>query len=207
MIVDSDVQVLPPNPVVHVDIAGAARNPVADSGDSTKLLHIEMQEIARPRVLVPLSHRWGAQAPAARQAGAAQDPRRGGGTHPDRVGNLGARPPLHPQHFHPQRDRRGCPAGARVRPTRSIRQTGRPLGSIADDPLVCRAPRDPELASNLDDPFARANPINQFPSTMRRESGILVDVHPGLPSRASNDLAATTFPRLAWVNNLLLRHT
>ncbi len=39
-----------------------------------------------------------------------------------------------------------------------------------------------------------------------RESGILMDVHPGLLSRVSNDLAATTFPRSAWLNNLLLRH-
>src|SRR5262249_26403709 len=89
MIVDSDVQVLPPNPVVHVDVAGAAGNPVADSRDTTKLFHIEMQQIARPRVLVPLSHRWGAQAPAPRQARPAQDSRRGGGTHPDRMSNLG----------------------------------------------------------------------------------------------------------------------
>ncbi|PYN51646.1 MAG: hypothetical protein DMD94_24720, partial [Candidatus Rokuibacteriota bacterium] len=60
----------------------------------------------------------------------------------------------------------------------------------------------------LDDPFAGADATNQFHSTMRRESGILVDVHPGLLlSRASNDLAATTFPRSAWVNNLLLRHS
>ena len=48
---------------------------------------------------------------------------------------------------------------------------------------------------------------DQSLSTSRGESGILVDVHPGLLSRASNDLAATTFPRSAWVNNLLRRHS
>ncbi len=47
---------------------------------------------------------------------------------------------------------------------------------------------------------------HQLRSTIRRESGILVHVHPGLLIRVSNDLAATTFPRSAWVNNLLLRH-
>src|SRR5262252_5570660 len=48
---------------------------------------------------------------------------------------------------------------------------------------------------------------DQFLSTTKRQSGILVVVHPGLLSRVSNDLVATTFPRLAWVNDLLLRHT
>jgi hypothetical protein len=47
---------------------------------------------------------------------------------------------------------------------------------------------------------------HEFLSPIRRESGILVNVHPGLLSTGSNDLAATTFPRSAWVNNLLLRH-
>jgi hypothetical protein len=36
---------------------------------------------------------------------------------------------------------------------------------------------------------------HQLRSTIRRESDILVHVHPGLLIRVSNDLAATTFPR------------
>src|SRR5260370_668963 len=76
---------------------------------------------------------------------------------------------------------------------------------IASAPLPCGPGRHGEHARQGLERLAGFQAQHQFLSTAQRKSGILVDVHPGLLSRV-NDLAATTFPRSAWVNNLLLRH-
>src|SRR5207249_12094356 len=73
-------------------------------------------------------------------------------------------------------------------------------------PICGRLPRDSEGARHGRDGLTSLHTRNKLLSTIGRQSGILVDVHPGLLIRVSNDLAATTFPRSAWVNNLLPRH-
>ena len=78
---------------------------------------------------------------------------------------------------------------------------------MARQPRPRRPNRDAQLPGQAGHRLAASGPGDQFLSTVRRESGILMHVHPGLLSRVSDDLAAITYPRSAWVNNLLLRHS
>jgi hypothetical protein len=63
MIIDRDVQVLPPNAVVEIHIARAAGDPVAHPGDPTEFLGVEVQQIPGVRVLVPLHQGGGPRRP------------------------------------------------------------------------------------------------------------------------------------------------
>jgi len=79
--------------------------------------------------------------------------------------------------------------------------------ALALPPFGRGLPRDAKRSGDHRQRRALLHLRHQLCSTIRRESGILVHVHPGLLIRVSNDLAATTFPRSASVNTLLLRHT
>jgi hypothetical protein len=115
-------------------------------------------------------------------------------------------PLLPPQHLGGELQAGGRETRTGVGPARPVRQAGLAGGLIPRAPLPGPVSRHAERARQALERLAGFQSRHQFLSTSERESGILVDVHPGLLSRVSNDLAATTFPRSAWVNNLLLRH-
>src|SRR5437667_124244 len=92
---------------------------------------------------------------------------------------------------------RAPPGSGRAGSTRSS-AAGTPAGTAGDSSASWTLLSAPTMGC----PRNRVNSI----STVRRESGILMPVNPGLLSRASDDLAAITYPRSAWVNNLVLRH-
>src|SRR5262249_3312400 len=91
-------------------------------------------------------------------------------------------------------------AGAVLQPAGTFR-------AIAGQPFSRGPDRNSALPGQAGHRLTPQGSRHQLLSTVRRQSGILVHVHPGLLSRVSNDLAATTFPRSAWVNNLLLHHS
>ena len=94
MIIDRDVQVLPPNAVVEIHIARAAGDPVAHPGDPAEFLGVEVQQIPGVRVLVPLHQGRRLQPPPPGQAAAPQHAGGGGRAHADGSTDLRARPAL-----------------------------------------------------------------------------------------------------------------
>jgi hypothetical protein len=205
VIVDGDVQVLPAGAADPMEaLAGHA---VPQAPNAAQLLGIEVEQVADRRVLVALRDRRGCEAPAPRQPTAPQHPRHRGRTHRERGADLPAGPLLAPQHLGGELHPRGREPRAGVGPARAVHQARPAVGLIARAPLPGGVGRHGEHARQALERLAGLEAQHQFLSTSKRESGILVDVHPGLLSRVSNDLAATTFPRSAWVNNLLLRHS
>ena len=209
VIIDRDVQKLPADPARA--ILSLPGNAMADPANPAQLLRVQVQQVARRRVLIATAHRRRLEAESAREADAPQGPRDRRRAHPDRPRDLRARPPLVAQHLGPELDLWLRGPGARMRPARPILQPGAILhnGSavLPHHPLARGLPGHAERLGRDGERRAPRDQGHQFLSTIRRESGILVHVHPGLLSRVSNDLAATTFPRSAWVNNLLLRHS
>jgi hypothetical protein len=180
MVIDRDMQTLPANALVDIHVPRAARDAVADAGDPSELLRVEVQQIAGARVFVAV-HQWrGFQPPAPGQARA---PRDAGGrrrAHADGPGDLRARPPLVAQDFNPELDGRGRGLRAGVGPAGAVLQPGHPFRAIAGQPLARGPERHSKLRGQSSHRLAARGPRHQVLSTVGRESGILVDVHPGL---------------------------
>src|SRR5262245_65966177 len=83
-----------------------------------------------------------------------------------------------------------------LRATRSIAETLDALRAKAPIPLPHGAYGDPQLLGDHPAGLALNQPRHEFPSTKWRESGILVDVHPGLLFRDIDCLAAINFPQV-----------
>src|SRR4029453_5335617 len=77
-----------------------------------------------------------------------------------------------------------------------IDQPGHAVSPKAGPPLPRGADGDAELLSHNAGLFTRVQAVDEFSSTKRRQSRILVDVHPGLLSRESDCLAAINFPQV-----------
>ena len=183
-----------------------ARGAVAQIRDAPQLLDVQMQQVPDGGMFVARHHGGQLETAAPVQPAPAQDPPRRRRADPQRARDLGARPVLPAQHFDGELQGGRCPCRTVMRSTGPVEEPRRSFGTIPPPPFPRRAHGDlqpPSLALERRPGFQLPH---EFLSTAQRESGILMHVHPGLLSRVSNDLAATTFPRSAWVNNLLLLH-
>jgi hypothetical protein len=208
VVVDGDVEHLPADaPGAVGPVAGHA---MAQAANPREFLGVQVHQVARGGVLVSPSHGRRGQPRPPRHAHAAQPAGDGGRTHPHRRGDLRTRPALLAEHP-------GAELHVGLRLARTAVGAARPVlqpgpivrharGALAIPPFGRGLPRDAQRPGDHCQRRALLHLGHQLRSTIRRESGILVHVHPGLLIRVSNDLAATTFPRSAWVNNLLLRH-
>src|SRR4029453_5783252 len=185
-----------PPAVVVVHARVATGDPMADPDDPPELLRVQVQQIAGPRVFVPLADRRRLALPPPRQPGLAEDAGRGGGTDADGGRDLAAGPLLLAQHLDAERDRRPRLAWMGAGATRPIDQPGHAVSPKAGPPLPRGADGDAELLSDNAGHFTRVQAVDEFSSTKRRQSRILVDVHPGLLSRESDCLAAINFPQV-----------
>jgi hypothetical protein len=179
---------------------------VAHVGDPAELLGVEVEQIAHRCVLVPLDGGRRLQAPAARHADAAQDAGRRRRIDRQRAGDLAACPALPAEHFGGEPDlgfRLSRAAGGRLEPS----PTHALLSTI---PLLCFRPTHLRAVWR-DTPNARATVVSASPRSTRPTSSCrrygVNRAFLGTFIRVSNDLAATTFPRSAWVNNLSPRHS
>jgi hypothetical protein len=209
VVVDGDVEKLPADaPGAVSPVAG---NAMAQAANPPEFLGVQVHQVARGGVLVPPSHGRRLHPLAPRQAHAAQPAGDGGRTHPRRRGDLRTGPTLLAQHSGAELQVGLHLTWTVVRAARRILHPG-PIVGYARRPLALPPfgrglPRDAKGSGDYRQRRAPLQLRHQLRSTIRRESGILMHVHPGLLSRVSNDLAATTFPRSAWVNNLSIRHT
>jgi len=106
--------------------AALPRDAMPEPPYTTKLLRIQMQQIARASVLIPLHEQGRGEATPAGQAAPPQNATCGGRADADGRGDLGSGPVLEPEHLHTELDRRRGALGTDVQPTRSILQSGGP---------------------------------------------------------------------------------
>jgi hypothetical protein len=90
-VVDRDVNVLPADPAAPT--APVAVHAVPGPADPAELLDVDVDELARPRLLVPVRRLERLQPPQLAEPDSGQDPRHGRERHPQRLGDLR---PAHP---------------------------------------------------------------------------------------------------------------
>ncbi len=198
-IVDGHMAELPAGPLHGVPaIAG---EPVPRTDDPPQLLRVQVQQLAGMGPLVAPRGRRQLQHVQARPATAPHDARDRRPTHGHLRGNLATRPPLLvPQDLDAQDHRRGrrlravLGAGAAIREALARRGARHPLpdrgvGGVqgpGDLPRgVAQLPHSPD----------------GFLSTSQRQSGILVDVHPGILLSVLECLAASSFVETPRMDN------
>jgi hypothetical protein len=183
-------------------VAPLARQPLAGPDNAPQLFGIEMHQFAGDRALVPPRRRRQLQHVQPRPATAADDPSHGRPADADRRRDLATRPALPPQHFDPQDDGRRCGVRAAMRPRAAVgERLPRPRPA---HPLPDRLLRDPRLPSySARRPPHLENLAYNFCSTLRRQPGILVDVHPGILLIDLACLATTTFDETPRMDNPL----
>ena len=141
------------------------------------------------------------------ESGAAEDATDGGGRHMHRGGDVGATPAAPTQRHDLGRDRRRQCPGLAVWPRTAVAQSVRTLGLIADHPLAHRAGTDPDGDGHRGGGLALVqHPPDDGGSTLRRQLGILMDVHSGLlPGNGWRN--TISFLGRGRVNNLLKDHS
>src|SRR5262245_52193295 len=202
-IIDGHVHELPAD-APHAT-AAVASDAMPRGGDPPEFLDGEVEESARPTVLVPYDGRRRRQVAQARQTQPPQIAGDGGRAESQGAGDLGARPllPTQPLDELAQLGRR--PPGAVVRPTGPIGQGLRRPGPR--DPLADRPRTDPEGRGDLSGGLMLGDDAtNNLGSTLGRGPGILVDVHPSLLVWGELGSATTSYPLVARMNNLLTLH-
>jgi hypothetical protein len=145
-----------------------------------------------------INSRTAPRARAAVPSRSGDDPRHGGATDADRVGDrLAGQAVLMAQHLDPQRHggRRGPAHGA----GREAQSATAPSPAAARPPVLSLTCCARDLAGRLAE---RAHAAHSFHSTTRRQTGILVHVHPGGLLKRSSCLAAPDFLVRARMDNL-----
>jgi hypothetical protein len=163
-------------------VTAITADPMPGPDDSPELFDVQVQQLAGHRPLVPARQRGYLQQMQPRPAAAAHDPRHGRTTDPHRPGDLRAGTVLLTQDLDAQGDRGGRGPGAMMRARGAIgkgvivRTAARPVHPLAD-----RALRHVKVARDAAGRAAHPQHLpGNFPSTSRRQTGILMDVHPGL---------------------------
>jgi len=204
-IIDGHVHELPAD-APHA-AAPIAMDAMPDAADSAELLDVEVHERAGLPVFVAHDRHGRLERRQARQPLAAQVAGDRRGTEGEGVGDLGPRPPLPAQ---PLDERaqfgRRLPRTA-VGPARPVAQLD-DLRAAAHHPLAHRPFADAEGGRDLPARLLQGDDAaDNLGSTLRRGPGILVDVHPSLHVWGGLGSATTSYPLVAWMNNLLTLHT
>jgi hypothetical protein len=145
---------------------------------ASELLGVDVDEIARPLMLVAHSGLRRLQVAQPRQPGASEHPSYGALGHADRAGNarLGQAPATQLD------DRQSLGvvdgSGTDLRTRGAVAQSGFTLGKVTTQPFACARFRDPVHGTSRARGKTLYNNVeNHLKSTGEGESGILVDVH------------------------------
>src|SRR4051812_10968507 len=180
-VVDADVDELPSDAPALALTGSVAGDAMADAVEAAELFDIDVDQFAGMLALVAAHRRRGFKRLDAVEAEAPEDAADRGRRDADGSGDVLARPALAAQGFD------GHDRGGRRRPVQgmgpggAIVQAFDAFGLEARHPLAHRFDRDAESGRDgrrrlsLDPP-----PPHQFGSTVRREPGILMNVHPVL---------------------------
>ena len=204
-VVHTHVHVLPPGaPGAGAPIAGDA---MADSADAAELLDVDMEQLARPRPLVPLHGRGRLQGRETPQAPALHPAPHRAGRHADGGGNARNAPALPPQRRNSGQLRRRGDPGQPVGPARAIAQPAALRRAVPRQPFLHRSHRHPGPLGHPRRALPAQHALHHFGSPVRRQSGILMDVHPALRCWVVGCFATTSFPAPGRMNNLFGIHT
>jgi hypothetical protein len=205
-IVDADVHGLPAGaPPSVAPIAGHA---VTNRFDAPELLGVDVDQLARPLALVAhdrwprLERRQPAEPEPAQDAADRRD-RNGELARDRRAAQALASPAFDLGHAHV------CHLVPRVLGRRApVGQRCRPAAAVAREPTVSLALRQSRGAGGRDDrPALLDHPPHQQESTLRRQTRILVHVHPGDPPIRPATIASRSLTRLPRMNNLHSNHS
>src|SRR5262249_48713414 len=105
MIIHGHVQAIPSDALVAVHIPESAGDPMPETGNSSEVLCVEVEQITWSRMLIALNRGRARDPSAPRQSRAAHNARRGRRADADGSRDLGTRPPLPPQNLDAERDR------------------------------------------------------------------------------------------------------
>src|SRR5208283_2319326 len=190
-IVDADMDKFPAHATRVALPFAVACDAMTGSAEPPELLDIDVDQFAGILALVA-SHGLGwLQIAHPAQTQTMQNPADRGWRHTGLERDLLACPAPAAQGFNLLSNGVGCRSVQAVRPGRSIHQATEPLGPDLRHPLAGRAFRHAHGIGNNDGrlPFVR-DAAHQFGSTMRRQTGILMHVHPVLPGKT--DVSATS---------------
>jgi hypothetical protein len=181
VVVDGQVQVLPADAAARTLAGAIAGDAVADAREATELLDVDVDQLARLGALVAAHGLGRLKVFDAAQAVAAQHPADGGRRDGQITGDLRAGQTL-PAQGHDGFLRLGRGRAVQlVRPRGAILQPGGPFGLEAGHPLAHRLGAHAHRRGHR----LRAEPAlgqpHQSLSTRRRQTRILVDVHPVAP--------------------------
>jgi hypothetical protein len=205
-VVHRHVDVLPadaahPTPTIPADA-------MAHPPNAAELLDVEVDQITGPRPLVALDGGRGLEGPQPGQPLAAQQPRDGGRTEVQGLGDRFPRPALPAQPLHPARQQGRRGPGTALRAARAIGQAGLGLAGIPSHPLAHGPLADPHRGGHGRRGLLLCqHAAHDLASTPGRRPGILMNVHPGLLLCGDGRLATTTVAETARMDNLLAVHT
>ena len=204
MVIHADMDVFPAG--AWTGVAAVVGNAVAGAAKPAEFLDIEVQQVAGMRMFVAANGRRRVEGGQSLESGAAEDATDGGGRHMHRGGDVGATPAAPAQRHDLGRDRCRQYPGLAVWPRAAVAQSVRTLGLIADHPLAHRAGTDPDGDGHRGGGLALVqHPPDDGGSTLRRQLGILMDVHSGLlPGNGWRN--TISFLGRGRVNNLLKDH-
>ncbi|KQT70250.1 hypothetical protein ASG51_14460 [Methylobacterium sp. Leaf465] len=205
MVVDGQVQILPADPAALALAGALAGDAMAGALEAAELLDVDVDQLAGPLAFVALHGRGRFEITDAVQAVPAQHPADGGGRDGEVTGDLlaGQTLPMQGQDG-VLRPGRGRTVQA-VRPRGAVLQSGDAFGVEAGHPLAHRLGTHPHRLGHRFGAEPAPGQPHQSPSTRRRQTRILMDVHPVAPRslkpRNSNR------PGSDRMDNLLKAHT
>jgi len=207
-IIDADMDVLPTDAVMSIDHARmASGDAVPDRADPAEFLDVEMDEFARVLALIAADRLSRLESTQPIDPQAFQDAADGGGGDAEFSGDRLAGQALTAQGFDLDDDRLRSGSIELARPGAAIGKSGRPFDLVTSDPLANGTRADPygfaDGLRGLPAGHQRDNP----PSTVRRQVGILVDVHPVLLSWITEASTPSASPGRDRMDNLLKAHS
>jgi hypothetical protein len=141
-----------------------------------------MDQLARSGALIAADGLRRLEVAHPAEAELAENSTDGGGREAQLRGDPLAGPALAAQRGDPVRHRLRGRAAQTVRARGPVAQPGRALRCETGDPLAHRLRRDAEIGRDPRHRLAlNQDPPHHLPSTVRRQAGILMSVHPGLP--------------------------
>ena len=205
VVVDTDVDVFPSGALCT--LSSVVGHPVTGPVEAAEFLDVEMQQVARVRVFIAADGRRRIEGAEAGNPRAAKHPTDGGGRDPEGGGNLRAGPAETAQRNDLDGDSRRQRPADTVWARTAVAQAVGALGLVAGHPLAHRAGTNPDGGGHRSRRLALVeDPPDNFGSTLRRQLGILMDVHSVL--LLGNCVVDTvSFLGRVRVNNLLKDHT
>jgi hypothetical protein len=165
-------------------ISAMAMNPVARASESSQFLGVDVEQLARPRALVPLRIGLRLEVAEPSEAKSLQDAADRGDGHPEQRRDPLGGPPPPPEVLDPADELARRAVRHTERSGRPIEETGPALGAEAFDPLGDRSDRDARGLRRFGlRPAVAQDAKDDDGTTVGRGLGVRMELHSGVLSR------------------------